>query len=321
MNYYCTLFDSNYLTRGLTMYNSIVNTGERFTLYVFAFDDLAVEILDKLKLPYMIIISLKTFETEQLVQIKKERSKGEYCWTCTPFTIKYILDIYKIEEVTYVDADLYFFEKPEILLQEFRNSGNDVMITDHRYTPIYDQSKTSGIYCVQFMTFCNSENSLKVLKWWRDRCAEWCFNRMEDGKFGDQKYLDDWLERFEGIYVLRNIGGGVAPWNVQMYDCIAGPRVKNQKVVFYHFHALEWLEIDLFDLSNYKLNEDVKKYIYYPYIDMLKASLNLIRKKYDPSFSKGIVGKKASKGIIAKMRVLKSYITRKLRGCYNVVQR
>ena len=32
---------------------------------------------------------------------------------------------------------------------------------------------------------------LKALKWWRDRCLEWCYARIEDGKFGDQFYIED----------------------------------------------------------------------------------------------------------------------------------
>jgi hypothetical protein len=68
------------------------------------------------------------------------------------------------------------------------------------------------------MYFDNTEQGLKVLNWWRDRCLEWCFNRFEDGKFGDQKYLDDWTDRFEGIHVLKHLGGGLAPWNVQQYS-------------------------------------------------------------------------------------------------------
>ena len=319
MNHYCTLFDSGYLTRGLALYDSLEKTGEPFLLYIFAFDDLAEEILKKLALPHVQIVSMKDFEDERLLTVKKTRSRGEYCWTCSSFSILYVLQRFAVPEVTYLDADLYFFRSPQILLDEFHAAGKDVLITGHRYTPEYDQSATSGIYCVQFMTFRNTESGLHVLRWWCDRCEEWCYDRFENGKFGDQKYLDDWLTRFSGmVHELEHIGG-VAPWNVQQYCCTEGPEVDGIPVVFYHFHGLKWLQLHMFDLSQYRLPKEAVPYIYFPYLDALQKALKLVQDGYERAFSKGIVG--IPKGFWHTLRRYKERLVRWKRRCYNVICR
>ncbi len=220
MLHFCTLFDSNYLARGLVTYESLMATTEGSAkLYVFAFDDKCYDILTKMQLPNLVVISLLEFEDAQLLAIKPSRSRGEYCWTCTSSTILYCIEKFKLPHCTYIDADMFFYENPQVLIDE-KPSNCSVIITEHRYTPAYDKSKLSGKYCVQFMYFENTEGGMNVLKWWRARCLEWCFNRFEDGKFGDQKYLDDWTSRFSGVHVLKHLGGGLAPWNVQQYNFI-----------------------------------------------------------------------------------------------------
>ena len=232
MLHFCTLFDSNYLARGLVTYESLMSATEGGAhLYVFAFDDKCYKVLTAMQLPNLTVIPLSEFEDEQLLAIKSTRSRGEYCWTCTSSTIVYCIEKYKLPHCTYIDADMCFYQNPQILIDE-KPEDCSVIITEHRYTPAYDKSKLSGKYCVQFMYFDNTEGGLTVLKWWRDRCIEWCFNRFEDGKFGDQKYLDDWTTRFKGVHVLQHLGSGLAPWNVQQYDFLDTKQDKSTEVSF-----------------------------------------------------------------------------------------
>lgn len=261
------------------MYHSLQETGEDFELYAVCLDDLAYRITTGLGLPSLVSIPLSAFETPELLDLKDHRSVAEYCWTCTPHVIRYVLDTYGLREVTYLDADLCFYEKPSLLLEEFRASTQSVLITAHRYTPSYDQSETSGIYCVQFMTFKADERGLKVLQWWQDRCIEWCYARYEDGKFGDQKYLDDWPQRFEGIHVLYHLGGGVAPWNVQQYRLEQNKgkiTVNGHPLVFFHFHGYKHFADGMHDLGTYRLDRSVVEIIYRPYAaDLAKADAEI----------------------------------------------
>ena len=237
---FCTLFNSNYLSRGLLMYRSLIQQCSIAHLYVFVFDDECHEFLKKENYPSLTVISLSEFEDAELLRIKPTRSASEYCWTCTPATI-----LYAIDNCTYVDADMQFFSDPSILWQEAKDKS--VLITSHNYTPAYDQSNESGIYCVQFVGFRNDAHGMKVLQWWRNACIEWCYARSEDGKFGDQKYLDDWTTRFESVHVVKHPGAGIAPWNCQQYSfkkingTIKAKEFRTKKivdVVFFHFHGV-----------------------------------------------------------------------------------
>ncbi len=272
---FCTLFDSSYLTRGVAMYESLLKHCDHFHLFIFAFDQYCYKLLTTKDLPNVTVISLKDFENEELLRVKETRTKGEYCWTCTPHIIKYCLSEYALEQCTYLDADIYFYGNPITPINSM--GANSILITPHRYTKEYDQSVTSGVYCVQFMTFKNTFDGFKALNWWADRCIEWCYARVEDGKFGDQKYLDDWIQRFKGVYVENNIGIGVAPWNIQQYEMHQKDNAlygtidngKPAQVSFYHFHNLKILSDNLFSLGTYDLTNLHKKLIYKNYINHL----------------------------------------------------
>lgn len=273
---FCTLFDSNYLTRGLALHESLMRHSSSFHLYVVAFNDACHHYLQEAKLPHLTVISLNEFEDEALLKVKPDLSAAEYCWTCTPSVIRFCITRFALPSCTYIDADMIFYHDPAVLIKEMGEKS--VLITEHRYTKDYEQSAISGRYCVQFMCFRNTEEGHRVLDWWRARCLEWCYARVEDGKFGDQKYLDNWTEQFPGVHVLQHPGGGVAPWNVQQYFVQENPIAITVKatgrtypLVFFHFHGLKFYTNDKVSCSGpvYDLDRTVKDILYIPYIRTL----------------------------------------------------
>jgi hypothetical protein len=93
---FCTLFDINFLPRGLTLYSSLKKHMNEFQLFIFAFDDKTEIILKELNLENITVISLKKFEDNKLLNIKPQRSPLEYCWTCTPSVILYVLNNFQV---------------------------------------------------------------------------------------------------------------------------------------------------------------------------------------------------------------------------------
>ena len=267
MEHFVTLFDSLFLPQGLALHASMQRKLHDYRLWVLCVDDVAHDLLTKLALPNVSLIKLSSVETPELLAVKPGRGKGEYCWTLTPFAPRFVFEAdSSVQRVTYLDADLWFLKAPAPLFAELDASGAGVLITDHAYAPEFDQSERSGQYCVQFMTF-DREHGEPMRRWWEERCVEWCFARFEKNRFGDQKYLDDWPERFgRRVHVLQQQHLAQAPWN--------STRFPYSQAVFYHFQSLRILPGRKVDLGlGYPLNEPLRRHVYAPYLHDLKAAI------------------------------------------------
>jgi hypothetical protein len=237
VEHYVTLFDNNFLPLGLCLHQSLQRHGGAFVLWILCMDEAVERNLRMLALPGVQLIPLAEAETEALRAVKPSRSRGEYCWTITPFTPDFVFARDpSVRRVTYLDADLFFFAAPTPLFAELDASGKDVLITEHAFAPQYDMTSLSGRFCVQFVTFQRTPAATEVLRWWQERCLEWCYARFEDGKFGDQKYLDHWPAMFGGsVHIYSDPDQTLAPWNA---DFRMARGLKNPRPVFYHFHGL-----------------------------------------------------------------------------------
>jgi hypothetical protein len=266
--YFCTYFDRNYLVKGLALIDSLrQHHANNFEIIVVCMDELTRVLLDKLNLENVKTFPIHEIEykDEALLNCRTNRSATEYLWTCTPSIILRLLEKFNnIDILTYLDADLFFYSSSDVIFSEL--GSKSVLIHPHRFPPELKAQEKHGIYNVGLLCFRNNEEALNVLKWWRERCLEWCYARVEDGKFGDQGYLNDWPQRFPCVQVSLNDGVGVAPWNDDQYSFsknnLNQPCVSGTPIVFYHYHS--------FVIMNAALLVPASDPVYTPSIDLVR---------------------------------------------------
>jgi hypothetical protein len=255
MQYYYTLIDKHYLIKGITLYRSLcLNVGD-FTLFVLCLDGITYDLLCSLSMPNVQAVKLETLEKFDLdfLAIKQTRSALEYCFTSKPCFALYLFK--EIPEgciLTYLDSDLFFYSNPAPIFQEIED-GSSVLLTEQRHPPHWPTaSEHYGNYNAGFISFRKDENGQRCVAWWRDCCLEWCFDRVEPGRFGDQKYLDEWPNRFDGVRVCSHKGANLAFWNwtnykvSKLHDCVY---VDDQSLIFCHVSRLRQLNSYLFALN------------------------------------------------------------------------
>jgi hypothetical protein len=241
--HYCTYFDSGYLSRGIALIQSMQKWCKPFVLWILCMDDETVDFLRRYAAPEVRLISIHEFEAANpdVAATRATRSRIEYYFTCTPALPLHILNQYPaIDMISYVDADLYFYSNPQSIYDEL-GSGS-IAITPHRFLPRLAHFAESGIHNVGWLTFKRDTNGIACVRWWRERCIEWCYDRLENGKFADQKYLDSFGNLFDGVVSIQHKGVNVALWNL---DCDQLQFERNQlwiegvPLIFYHFHGLK----------------------------------------------------------------------------------
>ena len=299
---FCTLFDSYYLDKGIALYKSLERVSDDFTLYIFCFDDKSFEILNSLNFKHAVILHHSSFETPELLEKKTERSKAEYCWTCTPVTIEYVLNNFNVNSCIYLDSDLYFYHDPQILFDEIWAADADAVIVEHRFkNNAYGKKleERNGKYCVEFNYFRQTDNSRKILNWWKEKCFEWCFDIPEKDRMGDQKYLNKFKDLFSGVHELKYLGGGVAPWNLEQYDLkrkngyqiiMNDHKAGEFHLVFYHFQNIRYLPGRKVNIKSQTKDKNLKYAIYIPYLKEIESIRTMLIGEYGLSYStKGIV--------------------------------
>lgn len=305
---YCTLFDRNYLTRGLALYSSLARWDQKLRLWALCLDSQTEMILRQLDLPGLHPLPLAELEAADsaLASTRATRAPVEYYFTCTPALISHLFEsVNDIDCLTYVDADLYFFGNPQPIFDEIGMA--EIAIIGHRFPPHLVELEKYGRFNVAWNTFRRGNEGMACLRRWRGQCIDWCYDRLEEGRFGDQKYLDEWPERYRRLHVITHPGANLAPWNYpnvrlsrQGQDYFAD----EVPIVFYHFHGIKQVAPRIFESGLRERPGRELSSLYHLYCRELTRCARLVRRSCGVSFASGSLRHVAAAGDPGPLRRL-----------------
>ena len=239
---FCTYLDHNYLSRALLTIGSLRRFEAQTPIHILALSELCESILRHLALPNVNIIPLAALEKEypELALIKSSRSTIEYYFTLSPFLPHFLFSHTDADRITYIDGDLYFFTSPRPVLNHLGEAS--VAITPHRFSFDFRNHHVYGRFNVAWLTYRRCAEALECLNTYKADCTAWCYDRLEDGRFGDQKYLDAWPGRYPSLKIIEHKGFNLANWNIHNYmirlkgDVVM---IDDDPLIFFHFASTQ----------------------------------------------------------------------------------
>lgn len=293
---YATYFDSGYLSRGLTLIDSLRRHGDNAPVWILTLDDAAKRYLDDAALPGVTALTIADIEAAEpaLPPLKSQRSRMEYYFTATPLLMKWVMARQADPQtvVIYLDADLFFFDDPSLVLEAL-GSGS-VGIIEHKYPPRVAGSLAKyGRFNVGWVGIRCDARGTACVTWWGESTLAWCSDKPEGGKYADQGYLDSFPALFEGVVVLPSLGFNLAPWNTaKAAVTAAGDAVtvsgdgRRDGLVFFHFHGLRrvgaWYVSSQLVYGAW-MSRTLREAVYRPYVARLARADALVAAAIPPS--------------------------------------
>jgi len=213
--------------------------------------DFFILIVDKKDLNFNKDKKIKNLIWSEDLSIKKYNALAfkydilEFNTALKPFLMMHLLNTY--EYCIYLDPDIEMFDSLIGITNKLENYN--CIILPHTIKPIDDNRNPTeiefmkaGAYNLGFIAFKRSDESLKLLRWWWERCTQNCFNDKNNGIFVDQKFIDLAPSFFDNIFIEKSRQLNVAYWN--LHERVVSEKdnkyyVNNLPLIFFHFSGFD----------------------------------------------------------------------------------
>ncbi|KML15456.1 hypothetical protein VK97_03920 [Bacillus sp. LK10] len=295
--HFTTIVSNTHVFKLLALIHSLEQTAQSYKLSVLCADPLAYKVLSQFPHPHVQYEQLEDVEDDSLRKAKADRTFHEYCWTLKPAFLLKILESSDADYLAHLDTDLYFYHDPEAIFAE--NPLAHVFLTDHMNSKrFYHFYELSGRFNTGFVGCRNTDVAKRAVTQWKENCIAHCTVEMDTEKktYGDQRYVERWVDDFEGVHVVASKGANAAIWNIENYklSVVKGDMYLDEcPLLFYHFSAFTIIDEKNFNLNWYYYMTDQKlvDHLYIPYADLVHKKIKQVQEIF-PDFQQGFIAKK-----------------------------
>jgi|688.fasta_scaffold33363_6 hypothetical protein len=246
MNIYGTFANQNFLPQLLALITSFHEKTKVSRLAIFALDDQTHKVIEELGFDRVDLLRLQDLEVfhPELLIAKSNRTQSEYFFTLTSAIPSFLMGNYpSCNFAVYLDADLFLFADPDFILDSAESKIN-VVLTPHNFAKKDLNLLIYGEFNTGYIAFRNNSPSADAAKWWLQSCLNWCRDKVEDGKYADQKYLENFSAIIDGVMNCNEFGLNLGPWGLNNVTTISNNarewKVNNQKLYAFHFSGVKW---------------------------------------------------------------------------------
>lgn len=247
--HYFTSITSNYLPKARVLARS-VKRHNHDAVFHLVLSDIPPHDFNLDDEPFDSLLTVQDLGIPDLDSWIFRHSVVELCTAVKGSAFLKIFETTTARKVIYFDPDiavLHGLEELDALLDTF-----SVVLTPHQVEPdtemeaIMDNEVCSlrhGVYNLGFLAVRGSEEGLALLRWWRDRLLELCYDDIPGGLFTDQRWMDLAPAFFTDLHILRDKTCNVATWNLTHRlvsgDPPTGLRIDGRPLKFYHFSGFD----------------------------------------------------------------------------------
>lgn len=256
-----TICSSNYLSLALSLKESFLLHHPNCTFYIFLIDKKPDFILDN----QVIEIEEIGIPNEIFKQLLENYNLIELNTSVKPFIIEYLFQKRNCKKIIYLDPDILVYHTFDSIWQQLDTYG--FVLTPHIINPIISEDEyylllgtiNTGVFNLGFFAVnMQTEESQRLIKWWKEHLINYGHNAILNGEFYDQKVMN-LLPIFSGkCLISKNFGMNVAEWNLHERKINKKNEqytINDEPLLFFHFSSIKITSFE----DNLKKNIRIQK--------------------------------------------------------------